>query len=355
MGNIYTSMKVFHYQGKLDSLLSPDRIEAPLHIRIKPTNRCNHNCAYCAYRVDNLQLGKDMQVGDSIPQQKMAEITEDIIEMGVKAVTFSGGGEPLIYPYLPETLRRLAEASVPFATLTNGACLHGELAELFARSGTWVRVSLDGWDGPSYAAYRRVSEGMFAQVMGNMEAFKKLGGPCFLGISLIVDEKNADHVYELIERLQGLGVDSVKVSPCVISNEGRENNAYHRPLFARVKEQIERAKGRFAGASFEIFDAYHELDERFDKSYTWCPYCQILPVIGADLNVYTCQDKAYNLDTGLMGSIANMRFRDFWMQGKEKFFRVNPSRDCRHHCVAHRKNCLVLEYLEADPGHLGFV
>lgn len=355
MGNLYTSLKIFHFKEKLDTLRDPDRIEPPLHIRIKPTNRCNHNCAYCAYRVDNLQLGKDMQVSDMIPREKMAEIIEDIISMGVKAVTFSGGGEPLIYPWLPETLQSLAAAGVPFATLTNGACLSGEAAELFARFGTWVRVSIDGWDGPSYAAYRGVSEGMFDQVMRNMEAFKKIGGPCFLGISLIVDEKNADHVYELIERLHGFGADSVKVSPCVISNLGSENNAYHQPLFARVKEQIERAKGAFSGTAFEIFDAYHELDERFDKNYTWCPYCQILPVIGADLNVYTCQDKAYNLDSGLLGSIKEMRFRDFWMQGKEKFFRVNPSRDCSHHCVAHRKNCLVLEYLEADLDHLGFV
>jgi len=355
MGDLYTPMKIFHFQQKLDSLLDSERIEPPLHIRIKPTNRCNHNCGYCAYRVDNLQLGKDMSRADMIPQTKMAEITEDIITMGVKAVTFSGGGEPLIYPYLPETLKPLAEAQISFATLTNGACLSGEIAELFAQYGTWVRVSIDGWDGESYAAYRNVSVGMFDQVLENMANFKTLDGDCFLGISLIVDEKNADHVYGLIERLHGLGVDSVKVSPCVISNQGSENNAYHRPLFNRVKEQIERAQSNFVAEGFEIFDAYHELDERFDKQYDWCPYCQILPVIGADLNVYSCQDKAYNLDSGLLGSIKDIRFKDFWGGGKETFFKINPSRDCSHHCVAHRKNSMVLEYLAADPDHMGFV
>lgn len=355
MGNLYTPMKIFHFQHKLDSLLDRERIEAPLHIRIKPTNLCNHNCGYCAYRVDNLQLGQDMRQTDMIPAAKMREITEDIIAMRVKAVTFSGGGEPLIYPHLLPTLQQLAAAGIPFATLTNGACLSGALAEQFAHHGTWVRVSIDGWDGPSYAAYRRVGEEMFDRVMDNMAAFKKLGGGCFLGVSLIVDAKNADQVYAMVARLQALGVDSVKVSPCVISNRGTENNAYHRPLFGKVKEQIERAKDAFVGEGFEIFDAYHELDERFDKKYDWCPYCQILPVIGADLNVYTCQDKAYNLESGLLGSIREVRFKDFWRAGKDKFFKVRPSRDCGHHCVAHRKNGMVLEYLAADPDHMGFV
>jgi len=86
-------MKIFHYKEKLDSLPeSVDKILPPVHIRIKPTNACNHNCRYCAYRADNLQLGQDMRIKDSIPKEKMMEIIDDLEDMGVKAVTFSGGG-----------------------------------------------------------------------------------------------------------------------------------------------------------------------------------------------------------------------------------------------------------------------
>lgn len=35
-----------------------------------------------------------MQKEDRIPFEKLNEIADDIIEMRVKAVTFSGGGEP---------------------------------------------------------------------------------------------------------------------------------------------------------------------------------------------------------------------------------------------------------------------
>ncbi|MEK6621147.1 MAG: radical SAM protein [Planctomycetota bacterium] len=356
MGLLYTKFKIFHYQKKLDSLpLQKEEMLPPIHIRIKPTNACAHNCWYCAYKADNLQLGKDMDKRDFIPKEKMLEIIDDVAEMGVKAVTFSGGGDPFYYPHLLDAVKRLAQTPVKFASLTNGARLQGEAAELFARHGTWLRISIDGWDDESYAYYRKVAKGEFSKVMKNMEDFKKSRGKCYLGVSFVVDEHNARQVYPFIRKLKDIGVNSVKVSPCIVSNDGAENNAYHKPFFDPVKEETRRAIADFADAAFEIFDAYHELDVKFKKGYTWCPYLQILPVIGADLNIYPCQDKAYNLDEGLIGSIKDRRFKDFWFDGKPKFFKINPSVHCNHHCVANEKNHLVIDYLSADKEHLAFV
>lgn len=356
MGQLYTKMKIFHYKDKVDSLPeSVPEVLAPVHVRVKPTNACNHNCWYCAYRKENIQLGKDMAIKDHIGREKMLEIVSDFSEMGVKAVTFSGGGEPLCYPYLAETLRALAKNDICFAALTNGARLAGEIAELFAQKGTWIRVSMDGWDGPSYARYRGVSEAEFAKVMANLEAFRSLDGACYLGVVVIVDETNAAHVYEMIEKLKETGAHSVKVSPCIISNDGNECNAYHQPYYDLVGEQIAKAVADFANERFEIFNGYGEQLTTFNKSYTWCPYIQINPVIGADLNVYSCHDKAYNLDEGLICSIKEQRFREAWFGDKAQFFRINPKKHCAHHCVVNDKNKMILEYLDADPNHLMFV
>ena len=97
--NVYAKMKIFHFKSQLD-LLTKDKnkIVSPIHVRIKPTNLCNHNCWYCSYRMPKLQLGKNMKTTDYIPKQKIVEIICDLKEMGVKAVTFSGGGEPFCYP-----------------------------------------------------------------------------------------------------------------------------------------------------------------------------------------------------------------------------------------------------------------
>jgi MoaA/NifB/PqqE/SkfB family radical SAM enzyme len=296
-----------------------------------------------------------MNVRDFIPKEKMMEILDDIINMGVKAVTFSGGGDPFCYPYLLDAARKLAESPVNFASLTNGAHLAGEVADIFARHATWVRVSMDGWDDKSYMEYRRCPDGEFTKIINNLKAFKKLSGKCYLGISLIVDQNNAGQVFEFIRQMKDIGVDSVKISPCVVSNSAAENNSYHQTIFSHVKEQSCRAVAELADEHFEIFDSYHELDDKFSKDYAWCPYLQVLPIIGADLNIYSCQDKAYNLSEGLIGSIKNQRFKDVWFSDKSRFFDIDPRKVCNHHCVSNTKNSMLLEYLEADEDHLGFV
>lgn len=353
---LYTKMKIFHFKDKIDSLpLDNPVIMPPLHIRIKPTNACNHNCSYCAYRVGNLQLGQDMRTRDLIPREKMLEIINDLGEMKVKAVTFSGGGEPFCYPYLVDAVSMLIKKKIAFASLTNGSLLSGEAAELFSRYATWVRISIDGWDDKSYSMYRRVREGEFSKVICNIKNFKKTKGSCYLGVSLIVNKLNASHIYNLILLLRDAGVDSVKMAPCIVSNRGKENNIYHKLIFNTVKNQIARARKKCTGEGFEIFDSYHTQLESFEKPYCWCPYLQVLPVIGADLNIYPCQDKAYNLDEGLIGSIKQKRFKDFWFTDKNKFFKINPGKICNHHCVANEKNKMLLEYLNTDARHSFFV
>lgn len=354
----YSKYKIFHFKDKMDSLPKEnEKITAPIHIRIKPTNVCNHACWYCSYQsLDDIQLGKDMNLRDTIPKEKMDEIIDDCIDMGVKAITFSGGGEPFLYPHFLETLKKLSTSSIKFASLTNGSRLDGEAAEIFAKHGTWVRISIDGWDDESYAEYRNTKPGEFTKVVENMRNFAKIDGrTCNLGISFIVDNKNYKEIYNFSKLMKDIGVDSIKIAPCVIGNDGVENNKYHKPIYEEAKRLSVKVKEELEDDSFEVFDSYHLLEDKFDKDYGWCPYVQINPVIGADMNVYTCHDKAYNLDTGSLGSLKDIGFKKLWMNNKDKFFNVNPSLHCNHHCAVNEKNKLIFDYLDVDKDHLGFV
>ncbi len=355
MANKYSNLKIFHYQDKLDSLSKDNsEIKAPLHIRIKPTNVCNHNCWYCAYKVDHLQLGQDMIERDFIPENKMMEIIDDCKNMDVKAITFSGGGEPFTYRYFLKTITKLIENNISFASLTNGSKLDGEIAELFALNATWLRVSMDGYDDESYAKARDVKVGEFSKIIENMKNFTNIENrSCNLGVSFIIDSTNYTKIYQFSKLMKEIGVDSIKLSGCVIANESDKNNTYHKPFFNEAKILSRKVKNELESEDFEVFDSYHYLEDKFDKGYSWCPYSQILPVIGADLNIYPCQDKAYNLDNGLVGSIENISFKEFWFNDKNKFFKINPSKDCQNHCVANDKNKMILDYLDVE--HLGFV
>ncbi|MBK4722877.1 radical SAM protein [Azospirillum sp. YIM DDC1] len=354
MARLYSNLKFLRYSDRL-AALADGRVAAPVHVRIKPINRCNHNCWYCAYRVDDLALGEDMNLDDRIPTDKMFEIVDDLIGMGVQAVTFSGGGEPLLYKELPEVVRRLAAGGVKVATLTNGSNLKGAMADAFAAHGTWVRISIDAWDDASYTASRGAPAGAFTKLTGNIRAFTARGTSCVLGVSLIVGEANHTHITEVCALLKDAGVNHVKISGAVVSNDVCENNLYHRRIAGEVGRQIARAE-ELNDDRFTIVNHYHELEERFEKDYRSCPFLQFLTVIGADCRVYTCQDKAYT-DSGLLGSIAGRSFKEFWYSGENhaRLYGLDPSQSCRHHCVAHQKNLVLTEFLTTDSDHARFV
>ncbi len=342
------------YPDQLEAIRTR-RLAAPIHVRIKPNNHCNHSCWYCAYRYDNLALGQGINLKDQIPEAKMFEIIDDLIEVGVRAVTFSGGGEPLIYKPIVKCIERLAAGGIKVATLTNGSNLKVKVADAFASHGTWVRVSVDGWSDDSYAEARSVRIGAFTQLLKNMEAFSKLKSPCELGVSFIATHANNDHIYEALEKFKVAGVGHVKVSGAVVANSIPENNAYHSVICDVVAEQIAKAKG-LEDDHFRIVNHYHTLEGRFEKTYDYCPFLLFLTIIGADCKVYTCQDKAYT-HSGTLGTIQDVRFKDFWFceDNAERLYALNPRVSCQHHCVAHSKNLSILEFLSLDQDHGAFV
>ena len=147
----YSQLKVFRHKDLLGRLENSERCN-PLYIRIKPTNVCNHNCYYCHYKNPYLALD-EYNMNDMIPREKMLEIVEDMREMGVKAVTFSGGGEPLVYPYIEETMEEILSAGIDLSIITNGSMLKGRRAELLAKA-KWVRISIDSINAAKYAEIR---------------------------------------------------------------------------------------------------------------------------------------------------------------------------------------------------------
>lgn len=351
---VYSALKPFHFTGHL-AAMRVGEIPPPVHVRIKPTNVCNHGCYFCAYRSDSLSLGEDMNSRDRIPREKMLEIIEDLKVMGVRAVTFSGGGEPLIYPYFAETVEKLGAAGIKIGCLSNGSQLRGKVADAMAQHATWLRISIDGWDGISYAQSRSVPVAEFDKVIDNIAAFSRRESECTVGASLIVDRANAGHLAELAGNLKLAGVAHVKVSACIVSNDGAENNRYHASIEATVKRQIGLMRC-LEDDGFAVIDHYHRLPEMFTKDYERCSIANMLTVIGADACVYSCQDKAYT-DSGRLGSLDGRRFLEFWFskENKARLSRLNPRAGCRHHCVADAKNRALNDYLATDDAHIGFV
>lgn len=335
---VYSSLKCFDWIDRVKVLPQESKVIAcPVHVRIKPTNRCNHSCTYCSYRVADMQLGSRMDRMQEMPWQQLQQILEDCKSLSVKAVTFSGGGEPLLYEKLPQAIDYLCRQKIKVGVITNGSRLLGGAAKAIAEKAVWVRVSIDGWDGDSYADYRGVSKDEFGRVMGNVQSFCIMQRKAKLGLAVVVDRRNYEHLEELLRRVRDLGVDNVKVMPVIVSDDWKENLKYHAPITNYVKAVC--ARFPFVSCSFD-----EEL-QSWEKEYEWCPSIQLNPVIGADGYIYPCHDKAYSYSLFAIGA---WRLAKVWTLNKDRFFEINPKRDCKHHCAVNYRNKLLLEYLRLE-------
>ena len=105
----------------------------PKHVQINPTNVCNLHCSFCSCEERDKKMAMDY-----FELQKMMEMFRD---RGCKAVTITGGGEPLLYPRINDLIRHLRYLRIQVGLVTNGTCLD-KLDEDAGNKLTWARISL---------------------------------------------------------------------------------------------------------------------------------------------------------------------------------------------------------------------
>ncbi len=349
--NPYGQQKIIYHPEKLESFRD-GKVTSPIYVRVKPTNACNHRCFYCSYAEESGHiLSERVDRDDYIPKDKMMELLNDFGEMGVKAITYSGGGEPLIYPYIEETIERASENGLCQSVITNGQRLDGRTAELLG-SSDWVRISADSPDGKIFAKTRRVPESWFGQLCNNIRKFSEIKEEgCELGVNYIATHLNYDRLYEAAELFKGLGVNHIRFFPRWL-DEGFEE--YHSDLREESQRQIERAKeledeedGRF-----KVLDKYEDtfnLDGINERGYERCFILETVPVVAADCRVYDCHDRAYTSD-GEIGSVEKQSFRELWFseETRDRFRNFDPRERCRHHCSFDSRNLFIKDMVEGN-------
>jgi len=342
---IYSDLKIVWFQDKLASLREC-QILPPIYVRVKPINRCNHKCFFCVYHEpEKAGMHEDMDAKDVLPAKKWYEIIDDFDSMGVRAVTYSGGGEPLMHPCCVQLMDYTLEKGLDLSIITNGQLLSGERAQVL-KEAKWVRVSIDYHDPEQFEQNRRVGQRMFDHIMENIANFAAMKDKdCDFGINFIVHKGNCNGLAVFAARMKKLGAENVRFSPMWIKGF-RE---YHMPIKAQVEAELAKA-AVLIDDNFTVNTTYN-LDFcgfSLDRHYTRCHFGQVVPVVGADQNVYACHNKAYD-HTGLIGSIRDQTFEQLWMGGEaEKFFAsLNPQASCRHQCANDRKNQLIQQMIDS--------
>lgn len=352
INNVYSDLKILVHTEKVKDILDGRRT-APIYVRIKPTNVCNQKCWYCVYADDAVIENREVNRRESIPWEKLQEIIQDLSDIGTKAITFSGGGEPLCYPNIIDALHLVQDNGLDYAMISNGQALEEEARKALANAN-WLRISLDSANEETYERIRGVKT--YRKVLTNIERFAdEKSKDCTLGVNCVVTKDNYTMIYELCRILSEIGVNNVKFSPLMVKGKMPE---YHYQIESHVKEQIIRAKEDVESQTFKVIDKYSN-DESLKDDFIKCPHCyisEVFTVIGADCRVYFCHQRAYT-ESGMIGDISNRSFRDVWFSEEitQKLRKLNPQEDCNFRCAFEERNRLLESLVNIDKRHVNFI
>ena len=158
--NEYSTIKAAWHIEKIARLRNGLQI-VPSHVQLIISDLCNQNCHFCAYRRDGgfstEQFGEMVDgklvknPNRRIPYDKAVEILTDCFDVGVKAIQFTGGGEPTVHPQHTELFQHAQQLGLKTGLVTNGLVMREP--EVIANMD-WVRVSVDAGVGKTYENIR---------------------------------------------------------------------------------------------------------------------------------------------------------------------------------------------------------
>ncbi len=345
--DLYSQLKPAWHPEALD-ILRAGQIPRPIHVQLILSDLCNQDCHFCAYRMSaglsNELFGtaETHNPNRKIPTAKALEIVEDCGELGVKAIQFTGGGEPTVHPDHLQVFARAQALGMETALVTNGVKLAASDPAVLGM--TWIRVSVDAGDEATYAAVRRVPAGHWGKMWNNVrELARQFTGT--LGMGFVVTPQNYHTIAAAAHLAREAGVTNLRVG-AVFSSEGP---GYYGDLLPAIMDAIAAAK-ELNGAGFEVVDLFGRRLSDLETGAPDDPDChyQYLTVyIGGDLSVYRCCNTAYTL-AGKVGSLVDQRFRDAFLS-----YQPFDARSCRF-CQFIGQN-KAIKALITPPSHVNFV
>lgn len=120
-------------QHGIVSTITKNKMITPFHVQLNPTNKCNLKCEFCSC------ANKD---DHEMPLEQAKEILSTYYRMGMGALTISGGGDPMCYPWINDLIRWVNRlGGVDVGLVTNGILLPRLEEDLYIK---WCRISVDG-------------------------------------------------------------------------------------------------------------------------------------------------------------------------------------------------------------------
>ncbi|MDP8256857.1 MAG: radical SAM protein [Candidatus Alcyoniella australis] len=182
----------------------------PLETCIIPTYRCNYRCVFCALEWEAPGKKPDL------PPQTIERVLEDLAALNCEQVSFTGGGEPLMYKPIDRMVQHARELGLAVSICTNGYLLNDERIESFARLGVHLSISLNAPDAETYVkTHPGTKPEDFERITGNLARYVRIarecGGPgSFVSLNFVITNLNWNLVPQIDELTRSIGANQIQ-------------------------------------------------------------------------------------------------------------------------------------------------
>lgn len=360
----YSSFKAAWHSDSIE-LLRKGEQPVPKQVHLILSDLCNQDCHFCNYRMSagftTEQFGTVNEDGSinhnpkrMIPHAKVEELLRDFKELGVKAVQFTGGGEPTVHPQHMQIFAYAQRLGLETSLVTNGVLLRDGWEDIYPNM-KWIRVSVDAGSPSTYAKVRRTKPEQYETALAHISAIstmlKAKNSDCVLGAGYVVTPENWQELSQGVGFLEVAGAHNVRVTAMF----SKDFDAPYKGMTRAIASCIEEA--RLVHPGIQVIDMFSRRISDMRQhapDYDLCGYQHFTTYIGADLKVYRCCTTAYTKH-GEIGDLKAQSYKEwFASQQKQDSMKNFSARSCQI-CQFNEQN-RVIEYMtEAAPLHVNFV
>lgn len=312
----FSRNKILAHLDVLDEYVKKGQLDSPITIELDLTNKCNHDCPGCTgFR---MQGGLDSYITTDDAQK----ILKDIYECGVKAVTFTGGGDPTMHKDFDSLVKFAAKLGLEVGLISNGLSLHEKHLSNLIPFCKWIRIS---WDAATPALHDEIHyNGDLDIKMGSENNFWKV----IDNTRMLVSYKQKNHFDTTIgcAFLVGPSTKNEIVEFARLASECKVDYCQYRPFhYLEHDEEYEKrmmeAQSLYNTKKFKVlfsefkFESMRINDVR--RKYKICHGSHFVAHIAANYKIYVCCHLMNN-DFACIGDLKSNTFGELWKKNALK-------------------------------------
>lgn len=352
MSILDSSEKLIHHYDRLSNIFTKGH-STPVHITVGLTNYCNHKCPWCY--IDFIRDTHITRINADI--SKMMDALTDAKNMGLKAITIVGDGEPTLHPEFTEFLYKVHELGLDIGLFTNGGYANSSINQAIVDCLTFVRFSVDAGTAETHRKLHGAND--FDMVNNNIrEVVRMKKGSPTVGVQFAFNKDNAAEVLIAAKLYKDAGVDYIAYKPVYNNDLNRDFFSEQLPA-EKVRELLENAK-RTETEKFKVLWKDWQLDsliykQEEERSYKVCRAIWLSPYIDEDGNVEFCgnlKGRGFSI-----GNIYQTRFSEIWrgQQHLQKLQKIDLKK-CPPGCRLHGLNIKLDAIAGPDKeDHINFI